>query len=137
MRERRQARVGTVSGLALLAGGTGVAAVAGGAHSIFATILLGLLALAMCHALLDEIKRQATRMSPRWARPDTINTVLLGCWAEAALIMSIVPACPVPLRLVGAGLTIGYAVACVSFVTLRRRSVALATRSAGVEASQV
>src|SRR4051812_32892153 len=80
--ERRGARVGTVSGLALLAGGTAVAGVAGGAHSIFATILLGLLALVMGHALLVEIRRQARRRSPRWARQDTINAVLLGCWAE-------------------------------------------------------
>src|SRR4051794_24523123 len=107
--ERRSARVGTVSGLALLAGGTAVAAVAGGAHTIFATILLGLLALCMGHALLTEIRRQAHRRSAGgWARADTINTVLLACWAGGALTGTLLAGAPVPLRVVGLLLTLGY-----------------------------
>jgi hypothetical protein len=122
--DRRSARIGTVSGLALLAGGTAVAAVAGGAHSIFATILLGLLALGMSHSLLVEIRRQARRWTPGgWGRADTVNMVLLACWAEAALVLSI-EAGPITLRLVGAALAAGYAASCGYFVTERRRSIA-------------
>jgi hypothetical protein len=121
--ERRSARIGTVSGLALLAGGTAVAGVAGGAHSIFATTLLGLLALGMGHSLLVEIRRQASRWTPGgWCRADTVNMVLLACWAEAALVLSI-EAGPIALRLVGAALAAGYAASCGYFVTERRRSI--------------
>ena len=124
MEERRSARIGTVSGLALLAGGTAVAAVAGGAHSIFATILLGLLALGMSHSLLVEIRRQARRWSPGgWRRADTVNMALLACWAEAALVLGI-EAGPVAVRLVGGALAAGYAASCGYFVTERRRSIA-------------
>ena len=124
MEERRSARIGTVSGLALLAGGTAVAAVAGDAHSIFATILLGLLTLGMGHSLLVEIRRQARRWTPGgWSRADTVNMVLLACWAEAALVLSI-EAGPIALRLVGGLLAAGYAACCGHFVTERRRSIA-------------
>jgi hypothetical protein len=134
--ERRSARIGTVSGLALLAGGTAVAAVAGGAHSIFATILLGLLALGMGHSLLVEIRRQAHRRVPNWVRADWVNAILLGCWAEGALLATILVTGSLPLRGVTAGLTVGYAVACGYFVTLRRRAIAtnIAARAAAAAA---
>jgi hypothetical protein len=122
--ERRSARVGTVSGLALLTGGTAVAAVAGGAHSIFATILLGLLAVGMGHALLDEIRRQARRHTPgAWATQDTINTALLACWSTAALITTAFAACSIQVRAVGLTLSLGYAVSCGHFVRERRRAL--------------
>jgi peptidoglycan/LPS O-acetylase OafA/YrhL len=138
VRERRKARIGTVSGLALLAGGTAVAAVAGGAHSVFATILLGLLALGMGHALLVEIRRQARRSTPGgWTRADTINAVLLACWAEAALILTILEAGPVPVRVVGGLLAAAYTASCAYFVTQRRRALAsrATDRPDGAEAS--
>jgi hypothetical protein len=122
--ERREARVGTVSGLALLVGGTAVAAVAGGTHSIFATVLLGLLALGMGHSLLVEIRRQAHRRTPGWARPDTVNAVLLGCLAEAALILTLIGPGPARVRAVGLVLTLAYAGSCGYFVTERRRAIA-------------
>lgn len=121
MRERREARIGTVSGLALLAGGTAVAAVAGGAHSIFATLLLGLLALLMGHSLLVEIQRQARRLTPGWGRPDTVNALLLAAWAETALISTILIPGSMSLRAVGLTLGLGYAGGCGYFVTERRR----------------
>ncbi|MFB9360764.1 hypothetical protein [Actinoplanes nipponensis] len=123
MEERRAARVGTVSGLALLAGGTAVAAVAGGAHSVFATLLLGLLALGLGHALLTEIRRQAGRRGGGWAAQDSINTVLLAGWAAGALTMAVLPVVPVPVRAVGALLTLGYGLSCASFVRERRRAI--------------
>ncbi|MGX6605454.1 hypothetical protein ACWKSP_25470 [Micromonosporaceae bacterium Da 78-11] len=123
MEERRVARVGTVSGLALLAGGTAVAAVAGGAHSIFATVLLGLLTLGMSHSLLVEIRRQARRRSPGWCRHDTINAVLLAAWAEGAMICTILVPGSASLRAVGLVLSVGYAGACGYFVTERRRTI--------------
>jgi hypothetical protein len=49
--ERRGGHIGTISGLALLVGCTAPAAVAGGHHSIFATLLLGLLATGLGHSL--------------------------------------------------------------------------------------
>jgi hypothetical protein len=123
--ERRSARIGTVSGLALLAGGTAVAAVAGGAHSVFATILLGLLAIGMGHSLLVEIRRQARRRNADgWVRADTVNAVLLACWAEAAMILTILEAGPVPVRVVGGVLAAAYTLSCAYFVTERRRTVA-------------
>jgi hypothetical protein len=123
--ERRSARVGTVSGLALLAGGTAVAAVAGGAHSFFATVLLGVLTLGLVHSLVVEIKRQARRATAGgWSRHDTINAVLLGTWAETALVMTILWAGPTPVRAVGAALVLAYAGSCGFFVTERRRAIA-------------
>jgi hypothetical protein len=123
MEERREARIGTVSGLALLAGGTALAAVAGGAHSIFATLLLGLLALLMGHSLLVEIRRQARRLAPGWSRPDTVNAVLLAAWAETALISTILVPGTMTLRAVGLTLSLGYAGGCGYFVTERRRAL--------------
>ena len=124
--ERRAARVGTVSGLALLAGSTAVAAVAGGAHSIFATIMLGLLAAGMGHALLDEIRRQARRRSaPGWARHDTVNTVLLASWAAGALIAAASVVTPTAVRAVGLGLSLAYALCCACFVVERRRTITI------------
>jgi len=123
--ERRGARIGTVSGLALLAGGTAVAAVAGGAHSVFATILLGLLALGMGHSLLVEIRRQARRRTPGgWGRADTVNAVLLACWTEAALVLTIVEPGGTAVRVVGGLLAAAYAGSCGFFVTERRRAIA-------------
>jgi hypothetical protein len=123
--ERRGARIGTVSGLALLLGGTAMAAVAGGAHSIFATILLGMLAVGMGHALLEEIRRQAGRRSPGgWAVQDTINTVLLACWSAGSLITTVLALRPPPVRAVGLALSLGYAVSCGYFVVRRRRTIA-------------
>lgn len=125
MEERRKARIGTVSGLALLAGGTAVAAVAGGAQTIFATVLLGFLALGLGHSLVVEIGRQAMRRSAEgWCRNDTINTVLLGLWSELALIMAILGPGAVASRSVGVVLSLAYASSCVYFVTKRRRAVA-------------
>jgi hypothetical protein len=122
--ERRKARVGTVSGLALLTGGTAVAAVAGGAHSIFATMTLGLLALGMGHALMDEIRRQATRgPAAGWVVHDTVNTLLLGSWAATALGATILYPGSVRLRAVGLCLALGYTAICAYFVLLRRRAV--------------
>ena len=124
MSERRAARVGTVGGLALLTGGTAVAAVAGGTHSVFATILLGMLTAGMGHALLDEIRRQARRGSATgWAPSDTINAVLLGSWAAGALTATVVIAMPVALRAVGVLLFLGYALSSAAFVVERRRSI--------------
>lgn len=126
MRERRSARIGTVSGLALLVGGTAVAAVAGGAHSIFATVLLGLLSAGMAHALLEEIRRQARRESPGgWGRHDTINAVLLATWAIGALITAVLVVNPTTVRAVGLTLTLGYALSCAHFVAERRRTIAV------------
>ena len=127
MEERREARIGTVSGLALLTGATAAAAVAGGAHSIFATVLLGLLAVGLGHSLLVEIQRQARRRtSGGWARQDTMNAVLLGAWAELALIATLLGAGPVPVRTVGLVLTLAYGGCCAYFVTTRRRTVGAA-----------
>jgi hypothetical protein len=129
--ERRSARIGTVSGLALLTGGTAIAAVAGGAHSIFATVLLGMLAVGMGHALFEEIRRQARRQSPGgWAARDTINTVLLASWSAVALITTVLAAGPTPVRAVGLSLSLGYATSCGYFVVHRRRAIAALAVSA-------
>jgi hypothetical protein len=134
VRERRAARVGTVSGLALLTGGTAVAAVAGGAHSVFATILLGMLAAGMGHALLDEIRRQARRRSAAvWGRHDTVNAVLLGLWAAGALSATLLAVVPPAVRVVGLTLFLGYALSCAYFVVERRRAVRLMDRTATTE----
>ncbi|MFI5936092.1 hypothetical protein [Actinoplanes sp. NPDC051494] len=124
MRERRSGRVGTVSGLALLAGGTAVAAVAGGAHSIFATILLGMLAVGMGHALLTEVQRQARRRNVGgWASHDTVNTVLLASWAGGALSATLLVVAPATVRAVGLLLALAYALSCVYFVAERYRTI--------------
>ncbi|MEV4640858.1 hypothetical protein AB0J80_26310 [Actinoplanes sp. NPDC049548] len=140
MRERRGARVGTVSGLALLTGGTAVAAVAHGASSVFATVMLGMLAAGLGHALLTEIRRQARRGTGRWATADTINTVLLTAWAAGAAILAALPRTPLPVRAVGLILTFGYALSSAYFVLERRRTIvaakhgtAGATEAAGTE----
>jgi hypothetical protein len=137
--ERRSARVGTVSGLALLAGGTAVAAVAGGAHTIFATTLLGMLAAGMGHALLTEIQRQARRRTiGGWAAQDTINTVLLAGWAAGALTATLLVVAPATVRAVGVLLTLGYALSCVYFVHERRRTITTqATEPAAAPAETV
>ncbi|WP_306214774.1 hypothetical protein [Actinoplanes sp. RD1] len=117
--------MGTVSGLALLAGGTAVAAVAGGAHSVFATVLLGMLTVGMSHALLTEIRRQARRRNvDGWARQDTVNTALLASWSSGALIATLLAVAPASVRAVGLMLALGYAVSCAYFVVERCRTIA-------------
>ena len=123
MRERRGARAGTVSGLALLGGGTAIAAVAGGAHSVFATILLGMLAVGMGHALMEEIRRQARRTMSGWAAHDTVNAVLLASWAGGALTATVLAVTPISVRAVGLILSLGYALSCAYFVFERRRTI--------------
>jgi hypothetical protein len=133
VRERRAGHVGTISGLALLTGATALAAVAGGRHSIFATLLLGLLAVGMAHSLFVELRRQGRRRAA-WSRHDTINTVVLAVFGEAALLMTMISAGPEPVRAVGPFLCLGYAAACALFVTERRRAMAAiqaAPRSGG------
>jgi hypothetical protein len=131
--ERRKARVGTVGGLALLTGGTAIAAVAGGAHSIFATMTLGLLALGMGHALMDEIRRQATRgPAGGWVVHDTVNALLLGSWAVGALGSAAFYPGSLRLRAVGLCLAVGYTAICAIFVSLRRRTVGASARVAAV-----
>ena len=128
MEERRSARIGTVSGLALLAGATAVAATAGGAHSIFATFLLGLLALGMCHSLFVEIRRQARRRIRRLEPPGHVNAVLLAGWAGRA------DGDVLPGRSAAGGRRrprLGYATSCGYFVPERRRTIALARRLSG------
>ncbi|WP_052720473.1 hypothetical protein [Actinoplanes rectilineatus] len=123
MEERRKARVGTVSGLALLTGATALVAVAGGHHSIFATLLLGLLSLGMSHALIVEIQRQARRRTRIWGRHDTVNTMLLAAWSMAAVALPLLPLVSDAVRLLGAILSAGYAAACAYFVVERRRTI--------------
>jgi hypothetical protein len=121
--ERRGPRIGTVSGLALLTGGTAIAAVTGGAHSIFATVLLGMLTVGMAHALLDEIRRQAHRRSAAgWAVHDTINTALLAIWSAGALSAAVPAVAPAPVRAVLLLLSAGFAGCCTYFVIERRRA---------------
>ena len=125
MEERRSARIGTVSGLALLTGGTAITATAGGAHSVFATFLLCLLTLGMCHSLYVEIRRQARRRTPGgWSRHDTINAVLLAGWAVIAAIGTIQVSGPAQVWVVGLSLCLGYASSCGYFVMERRRTIA-------------
>ncbi|MFC6562458.1 hypothetical protein [Actinoplanes utahensis] len=131
MEDRRQARIGTVSGLALLAGSTALVAISGGHHSFFAVLLLGLLALVMSHALVVEIQRQARRRSQvTWYRTDTVNTVLLACWALIATVTSAMPYASLPVRALAGALAAGYAAACIYFVVERRRAVTAAPRPA-------
>ncbi|MEV6599037.1 hypothetical protein AB0M36_19590 [Actinoplanes sp. NPDC051346] len=136
MRERRGARIGTVSGLAVLVGGTAITAVAGGAHSIFATLLLGMLATGLGHALLTEIQRQARRHTVSWTTPDTINAVLLAAWAVVALVGTILAVVPLPVRAVGLLLAFGYALSAAYFITERRRTITrIAAPATGVPAA--
>jgi hypothetical protein len=123
VKERRGGHIGTISGLALLTGATALAAVAGGQHSIFATLLLGLLSLGMAHSLFVEIRRQARRRAI-WSRHDTVNTVVLAAHGEAALLITIIAGGPEPVRTVGPILSLTYAAACALFVTDRRRASA-------------
>ena len=124
VQERRKPRVGTVSGLALMTGATAMAAVGGGHHSVFATILLALLALGMAHAFTVEIQRQAHRRTGRWGRHDVVNTVLLAGWALGALTLAVLPYPPLPMRILSLLLTLSYTAACAYFVAERRRTVA-------------
>ena len=126
MEERRGARVGTVSGLALLTGGTAIAAVAGGTQSIFATVLLGVLALVMGHALLTEIHRQARRRTAGWVAQDTANAALLAAWSMVALSVTLPAIAPLRIRAVGLLLTFAYALSSAYFITQRRRSIVAA-----------
>jgi hypothetical protein len=115
--------VGTVGGLALLAGGTAIGSVSG-THSLLTTAALGLLAVGMGHALLDETRRQAHRgAAGGWAGQDTVNAVLLSAWATGALVVTVLPATPPLVRAVAGGLSMGYAVVCGYFVRQRRRAV--------------
>jgi hypothetical protein len=127
VKERRGGHIGTISGLALLTGATGLSAVAGGRHSVFATVLLGLLSLGMAHSLFVEIRRQASRHAP-WTRHDTINTVLLAAYGEAALLITLIKPNPEPLRAVGPILCLTYALATALFITTRRRALAALPR---------
>jgi hypothetical protein len=128
VKERREGRVGTVSGLALLAGGTALAAAFGGDHqSVSATILLGTLTVGLGHSLIEEMRRQARRASARWSRKDTANAVLLGVWAEAALLLSILGFDTAPTRGLGLALAVAYAACCGYFVTERRRTLSALT----------
>ncbi|GGQ45927.1 hypothetical protein GCM10010166_13180 [Couchioplanes caeruleus subsp. azureus] len=128
--------MGTVSGLAVLVGGTAIAAVAGGAHSIFSTILLGLLAAGLGHALLTEIQRQARRLTVSWTAPDTVNAILLMAWSVVALAGTVLAAMPLSVRAVGLLLSLGYALSAAYFVTERRRTITrMATPAAEVRAA--
>ncbi|AEV81033.1 hypothetical protein ACWT_0019 [Actinoplanes sp. SE50] len=122
--ERRKARIGTVSGLALLTGTTAMAAVGGGHHSFPATALLALLALGMAHSFTVEIQRQAHRRTGRWGRPDTVNTALLSGWAVASLTVAVLPYPPTAMRVMGLLLTTSYVAACAYFVAERHRATA-------------
>jgi hypothetical protein len=121
--ERRAARAGTVSGLALLVGATALIAATRGAHSIFAASLLCLLSAGLAHALLDEIRRQARRRSAGWAVADTVNAVLLAGWSVGAATTAALVAAPVTVRVVTLTLACGYALSCGYFIAERRRTV--------------
>ncbi|MFI1992476.1 hypothetical protein [Actinoplanes sp. NPDC020271] len=125
--ERRAPRIGSVSGLALMTGATAMAAVGGGHHSVFATILLALLALGMAHAFTVEIQRQAHRRTGRWGRNDLINTVLLASWAVTSLTIALLPYPPVSVRVLGLLLTFSYAAAAAYFVAERHHAITAAS----------
>lgn len=135
--ERRKARVGTVSGLALMTGATAMVAVSGGHHSVFATILLALLALGMAHAFTVEIQRQAHRRTGSWGRGDLINTVLLASWAVASLTIAALPYPPVSVRVLGLLLTFSYVAAAAYFVAERHHAIATPRRPAEPEPESV
>ena len=102
-----------------------MAAAGEGGASLAATGLLGLLTVGLGHSLVVEIKRQARRESPGgWSREDTVNTVLLGIWAEGALIAAIQQIGPPAVQAVALGLALAYAACCGYFVTERRRAIA-------------
>ncbi|WP_435824043.1 hypothetical protein [Actinoplanes missouriensis] len=111
-----------MSGLALLTGATALVAVAGGHRSYFATALLALLAAGMAHALVVEIQRQARRRARGWARHDTVNAVLLACWAACAAALIAVGSRPV--LILGCVLAPGYAASSAYFVVERLRTLA-------------
>jgi hypothetical protein len=111
-----------VSGLALLTGATALVAVAGGHRSLYATLLLGLLAAVMAHALVVEIQRQARRRTRAWGRHDTVNTVLLACWAVLASVLIGIGSRHV--QILGFVLAPGYAAASAYFVVERLRVLA-------------
>jgi hypothetical protein len=127
VKERRGGHLGTISGLALLVGSTALAAVAGGRHSIFATLLLGLLATGLGHSLYVELGRQARRRGA-WSHTDTINTGVLA--AGGALVLLFL-AGPPAVRAVGLTLSLTYAVSCGYFVTERRRALSERSRLLG------
>lgn len=133
--ERRRTRSGAVGGLALLVGGTAVAAVAGGAHSTSSSVALGILACALTHSLLDEIRRQARRRSPGWTPHDTVSTLALGAGALVALALTLLDVLPLRVRVVGGGLAVGYAAVCLYYYVLRRRAVHAAPTPAPVVAA--
>ncbi|WP_436525066.1 hypothetical protein [Actinoplanes sp. HUAS TT8] len=107
-----------------MTGATAMAAVGGGHHSVFATILLALLALGMAHAFTVEIQRQAHRRAGRWGRGDLINTVLLASWAVASLTIAALPYPSVQVRVLALLLTFSYAAAAAYFVAERHRAIA-------------
>lgn len=124
MGERRKARVGTVSGLAVMVGATALVAVSGGHRSVFAVLLLGLLAMVLAHALVVEIQRQARRrFQTSWYRTDTVNTILLACWALIAAAITMAPFTSPPVRGVSGLLAVVYTATSIYFVVERRRAI--------------
>ncbi|WP_205650557.1 hypothetical protein [Actinoplanes solisilvae] len=103
------------------------AAVGGDHQSLSATLLLGTLTLGLGHSLIEEMKRQARRAQSRWTREDTTNAVLLGVWAEVALLTSILVFDTWPTRGLGLVLAVAYIACCAFFVTERRRTLAAQT----------
>ncbi|MDY7088958.1 MAG: hypothetical protein SYR96_28115 [Actinomycetota bacterium] len=106
-------------------GGTALSASIGGnRQSLYASLLLGSLALGLSHSLFEEIKRQARRTSATWSRSDSTNAVVLGAGAEVLLLASILVLHTPATRAVGLVLAVAYAAACGYFVTERRRALA-------------
>ncbi|MEV4278699.1 hypothetical protein [Actinoplanes xinjiangensis] len=121
-----------------MVGATALVAVSGGHHSVFAVLVLGMLALVMAHALVVEIQRQARRRSQVvWYRTDTVNTILLGCWAFIAAVTAVTPVAVPQVRAVSALLAAGYTAACLYFVAERRRAVTSPPRPAPAPAPAV
>ncbi|MDI6099064.1 hypothetical protein QLQ12_30515 [Actinoplanes sp. NEAU-A12] len=107
-----------------MVGATALVAVSGGRHSVFAVLLLGLLAMVLTHALVVEIQRQARRRSQTaWYRTDTVNTILLACWALIAAAITMAPFASLQVRGLGGLLAAGYTAASIYFVVERRRAV--------------
>ena len=107
-----------------MVGATALVAISGGQHSIFAVLLLGLLSMVLAHALVVEIQRQARRRSQTvWYRTDTVNTVLLACWALMAGALGAAPFTPRPVNGLCGLLAVGYTAASAYFVVERRRSL--------------
>jgi hypothetical protein len=108
-----------------MVGATALVSVSGSQHSVFAVLLLGLLAMVLAHALVVEIQRQARRRSQTgWYRTDSVNTLLLACWALIAAALTAAPFASVQVRSLGALLATGYMAAAIYFVVERRRAVA-------------